>query len=402
MFNTVLIRYGELFLKRGNRRMFLDQLQTNLRQKIRGIPATSITELHGRFIAFLPDNMPDEQALAITRALASTFGVSSVSPALLCPPAKDVIMDNAVELCASWLERNPVKSFKVACARPYKRHPFDSMEVNRDLGERVMDRFGLQVRMSDPEMLLSIEVHREKAFIFFDTIPGPGGLPVGSSGKVLALMSGGIDSPVAAWMMAKRGCSLDAVYFHSFPYISEKSRGKVLDLAGRLTAWHGPMDVYTVPFTKIQEYLRDNVKPSMLVLAYRRSMVRISCALAARLGAGALVTGESLGQVASQTMENLTVIEDASKLPVFRPLLAFDKAETVLAAKRIGTFDTSILPFDDCCSLFAPEHPSTGSRVWILTALEGRLAELPALEGQALEQMEVVTVGGGYRILPGT
>jgi thiamine biosynthesis protein ThiI len=388
MFDAILIRYGELFLKKGNRNHFINRLRENLRQKALAFDGTRLTGVHGRFILESTLPMDEDRAATLSKAMASTFGLVSVSPAAVCQSSREVIEARALQLTESWLQRNHASTFKVACSRAFKALPFNSMDLNRSLGAAIAEKHGLAVRMKDPHLVVSIEVHREKSFIFLDNIPAPGGLPVGSSGRAMVLLSGGIDSPVAAWMMAKRGCALDAVYFHSYPYTSDAARDKVLALGRRVAYYHGPFTVHTVPFTPIQEYLRDRIPGEYLVLAYRRSMMRIATALAARRKAGALVTGEALGQVASQTMENLGAVEDAAGLPVLRPLVGFDKEETVIIARRIGTFELSIIPADDCCQLFAPAHPVTKSKAQTLRAIEEGLPELPGLENAALDALK--------------
>jgi thiamine biosynthesis protein ThiI len=392
MFDAILIRYGELFLKKGNRNLFINRLRENLRQKTLGLDHVNLTGVHGRFILESTIPMDEERAATLSKAMASTFGLVSVSPAAVCASEREVIEERAMQLAESWLARNHAATFKVACSRSYKALPFNSMELNRSLGAKVATRFNLAVKMTEPHLVISLEVHRDRTFIFLDTMAAPGGLPVGSSGRAIVLLSGGIDSPVAAYMMAKRGCALDALYFHSYPYTSDAARDKVLALARRVAYYHGPMTVHTAPFTPIQEYLRDMIPAEYLVLAYRRSMMRIATALAGRRKAGALVTGESLGQVASQTMENMGAVEEASGLPVLRPLVGFDKEETVIIARKIGTFELSILPADDCCQLFAPTHPATKSKAQILRQIEAHLPQLSSLENIALDNLVTETV----------
>jgi len=387
MIDAVLIRYGEVFLKKGNRRVFLGRLQGNLVKKMSTAgEAIEVGGPHGRFLLFRRDREPMDADLAsrVAAAAATTFGVTSVSPVVMSDPTLDAIIRAGRGLADAHLEEHPVERFRVTASRPWKRHPFGSMEVQRELGAAVVRDHGLKVDLGDPEMDLGVEAHQNKAWLYVDRILGPGGLPVGSSGTGVVLLSGGIDSPVAAWMVAKRGVRLEAVYFHSFPYTSEQARRKVEDLARLIARWHGPVNLRVVPFTAVQEYLRDQVPAALLVLLYRRAMIRIACRVAEEVKAGALVTGESLAQVASQTMANLAVIEDASRLPILRPLVGFDKQETMDKARELGTYDVSIRPHIDCCSLFAPAHPETRARVSRIREVEAPLVELDGLLEGAL------------------
>lgn len=396
MSDAILIRYGEVFLKKGNRRTFLGRLQGNLVKKVSGFDELEVGGPHGRFLVFRRDRRPMDADLSarVTAAVATTFGVTSVSPVVMCEPSMDAIIEAGRGVADAYLEEHPVERFRVTANRPWKRHPFGSMEVQKELGAAVVRDHGLKVDLGAPEMDLGVEVHQNKAWLYVDRIPGPGGLPVGSSGTGVLLLSGGIDSPVAAWMVAKRGVTLEAVYFHSFPYTSEQARRKVEDLARIVARWHGPMTLRVVPFTAVQEYLRDNTPPALLVLLYRRAMIRIACRMAGKLKAGALITGESLAQVASQTMQNLAVIEDASTLPILRPLVGFDKQETMDKARILGTYDVSIRPHIDCCSLFAPAHPETKGKVERLHEVEAPLEELDRLLDEAVANTEIVQISG--------
>ncbi len=250
--------------------------------------------------------------------------------------------------------------------------------------------------LHNPELNVGVEVGSTQSFVFIGSVKGAGGLPVGASGKVALLLSGGIDSPVAGHLMQKRGCQLDAVYFHSPPYTGERARDKVEQLAGKLAlAQGGSLPLHVVPFTAVQEAVRDGAPPDLAVVLYRRSMLRISQALAHERGCLALASGENLGQVASQTLANMACIEAVSELPLLRPLLTFDKAETIALARSLGTYDLSILPFDDCCSLFVPRHPATKAKAKTVEKFEGRL-ELGPIEEKAVEETELVEVEGAW------
>ena len=394
MIDAILIRYGEIFLKKGNRRVFLGRLHGNLVKKLADWEGYQVGGPHGRFLVFRRDReaMAPDTAARLTARLATTFGVTSVSSVVMSEPTMDSIIATGRALATAHLEEHPVARFRVTTNRPWKRHPFGSMDVSRLLGAAVVQDHGLKVDLTNPEMNLGVEVHQERAWLYVDRIPGPGGLPVGSSGTGVLLLSGGIDSPVAAWMVAKRGVRLEAVYFHSFPYTSDQARRKVEDLARVVARWHGPMRLRVVPFTAVQEYLRDNVPAALLVLLYRRAMLRIACRVAKAVKGGALITGESLAQVASQTMENLAVIEEASSLPVLRPLVGFDKQEIMDRAQSLGTYDISIRPHIDCCALFAPSHPETRGRIKQILEAEAPLDKLDALLEEAIDQTEIVEI----------
>jgi thiamine biosynthesis protein ThiI len=242
--------------------------------------------------------------------------------------------------------------------------------VSRQVGSAIVEATGLAVDVHEPKRVVRVEIGVERTFVYGEVIDGPGGLPVGVSGKVSVLLSGGIDSPVAGWSAMRRGCRMDAIYFHSFPYTGDKTKEKVLDIARILARWHGPLAVHIVHFTDVQKALREGGPAELAVLLYRRMMMRASSLIAEREGSTALVTGENLGQVASQTLQNLAVIEDAAALPVLRPLITFDKIEIIELARRIDTYETSILPYEDCCSLFVPKHPATRGRLANLVAAE--------------------------------
>jgi thiamine biosynthesis protein ThiI len=304
-------------------------------------------------------------------------------------PDLEAIAERALAAARAAREsRGRPPAFKIEARRSDKRFPLTSLELARVVGGRVHEGAGLPVDVHAPELVIGIELAAAHAFVFAETVAGPGGLPVGTAGRVAALVSGGIDSPVAAWLAAKRGCDVRGVYFHSFPYTGDRTREKVLAACRQVARWHGPLDLWVVPFTAVQKALRAAGPAELAVVLYRRSMMRIAGRIARREGAQALVTGENLGQVASQTLENLAVIEQAATLPVLRPLLTYDKLETVALAERIGSYAISIQPYEDCCSLFVPRHPATRARLGPVQAVEGALAELAVLEEVAAEQAE--------------
>ena len=371
MESVILCRYGELFLKAGNRRAFERILADNVRVAMADLPRARVETPHGRLLVHLPADDAEEAA----GRLARVFGLVSVSVARQVEAKEDLdaIGATAVEEARNALARDRPASFKIEARRADKRFGKSSLDIARVVGARVQAETGLAVDVHAPALRLGIEVGTDVAHVYATTRDAPGGLPVGASGRALLLLSGGIDSPVAGWLAAKRGLALDAVYFHSPPYIGEKSRDKVLALGKQLARWQALRSVTVVPFTDAQKRLRDEGPAELAVVLYRRMMMRVAERIAKKSGAKALATGEALAQVASQTLENLTVIGAAATLPVLRPCLGHDKLDTIALAQRIGTYETSILPFDDCCSLFVPEHPITKARLEDVLAAESKL-----------------------------
>src|SRR5262245_4356429 len=374
MESVVLCRFGELFLKAGNRKAFERVLADNVRAALADLPRARVEQAHGRLFVRLSSDAADEADEA-ARRLSRVFGLVSFSVArqVEAKPDLEAITAVAVEEARAAVARDRPASFKVEARRPDKRFPKSSLEIDRHVGAAVQAATGLAVDVHAPALRLGIEVGTDVAYVFAGKHDAPGGLPVGVSGRALLLLSGGIDSPVAGWLAAKRGLALDAIYFHSPPYIGEKSRDKVLALGKELARWQALRSVTVVPFTDAQKHLRDTGPAELAVVLYRRMMMRIADAIADKLEAGALVTGENLGQVASQTIENMTAIEAAARRVVLRPLLTYDKVETTALARRIGTYETSILPFEDCCSLFVPTHPATRARAQDAERVEEKL-----------------------------
>ncbi|MBI5479825.1 MAG: tRNA 4-thiouridine(8) synthase ThiI [Deltaproteobacteria bacterium] len=385
MSELCVVRYAEIFLKGQNRHFFEERLQRNLRAALRPLAGAHVRRLHGRMLV---DPGPAGVARAI-ELLARVFGVASLSPALVVPPDLEALGAAALELTRVEVARRAgaPPSFKVETRRSDKRFPLQSPQVSQEIGARIVAALALPVDVHDPDVLVTVEIGVERSFVFAATIPGPGGLPVGTAGRVTALVSGGIDSPVAAWLAMKRGCEVEAVYFHSFPYTGDRTKEKVRDLCRVISAWHGPMTLWVVHFTDVQKALRGAGPAELAVVLYRRMMLRIAAERARLSGSKALVTGESLGQVASQTLDNLAVIDDAAPMPVLRPLIASDKTEIIATARRIGTYDVSVQPYDDCCSLFTPKHPATKARLQHVEAAEARL-DLAALAAAAAAQAE--------------
>lgn len=383
----ILLRYGEIYLKGQNQRFFLDALVRNVRESIADLGHAQVRHAFGRILV---DSAAEEAAL-IDR-LRKIFGVVSLSPVQVIAPALPDIASAAVDMVAAALQAHPeLVTFKIDTRRADKRFPLTSMETSRDVGQVVRQRFPqLRARMDGPELLVTIDI-RDQAYLSSETIPGPGGLPSGTGGRALALISGGIDSPVASWLVARRGVTIVPVHFHSFPFTSERSKEKVLDLCRVLAGYAGPLGVWIVFFTDIQRAIQLAVPEGLRVLVMRRMMMRIAERLAARERATALITGENLGQVASQTIESIAAINAATQLPVLRPLIGADKTETVAQAEAIGTYEISIRPYEDCCSVFVPPHPRTQPELQEADEAERGLP-IPGLIDAALVRSDRLTI----------
>jgi len=386
MSRVILCRFGELFLKSGNRKRFEETLHRNMRAAIRDVPGARVDPVHGRVLVHVPDEQAAEDAAV---RLERVFGLVSISVATVVAPEMEAMSRAAIAVAAAARDTGGVKTFKIEGRRTDKQFPGTSLDLARDIGAKVIAATGLRVDVHTPQLAVGVEVAAGRAFVYGGERAAPGGLPVGVSGRALLLLSGGIDSPVAAWLSAKRGLALDAVYFHSPPYIGEKSRDKVMTLGKILHRWQALDSITVVPFTETQKRVRDAGPAELAVVLYRRMMMRIADVLADRMDADALVTGENLGQVASQTVQNLTAIQAAARHMILRPLVTYDKVDTIALARRIGTFETSILPFDDCCSLFLPRHPATAARTKDAEHAESTL-DLPAEVAAAVAGAEVV------------
>jgi len=382
-----LIRYGEIALKGANQRFFQEALIRNLRRSVEDLGSVEVRLSFGRIIV----DVNAEPADAADR-LRRVFGVVSMSPVRIVEPSLDAIIDAAVAMVQDTLVLRPnIQTFKVDTRRADKRFPTPSMAASSEIGAAIQQRFpDLRARMKDPDLLVEVEI-RDAAYLATETIPGPGGLPTGTGGTALALLSGGIDSPVAAWLVARRGMTIVPVYFHSFPFTSDRAKEKVIDLCRVLASYAGPLSAWVVFFTEIQRAIQLQVSEALRVLAMRRMMMRISDVLATRERAQALITGESVGQVASQTVESIAVINAATRLPILRPLIGSDKTEIVARAEAIGTYEISIRPFPDCCSLFVPAHPRTHPTVEELEAAESTF-DIGSLVHEAVERGERVTI----------
>ena len=380
-----LVHYHELGLKRGNRPLFLRHLGRNLRRATSDLGPLTLRQVSGRVLLDL-ENHPDPDA--VRDRVQRVFGVSSFAIAYRVASTVE-----AMKSIIAWLvEGQTFASFRITARRAFKTYPMTSVELNRELGAFVLERVASRVDLRHPELEIHVEVMPAETFVYVHPVPGPGGLPVGASGTVAALLSGGIDSPVAAWRMMKRGCRVLFVHFHSVPYLPPTSQAKARELVSILTRWQYDSTLILVPFAEIQREVVLTVPPPARVVVYRRLMVRIAEALARKHGAAALTTGESLGQVASQTLSNIARIDEAAGMPILRPLIGMDKLEITDQARRLGTFEISIEPDADCCTLFVPKHPATRMSEHEVSAVESRLdiARLVAsgCDGASVEAFE--------------
>ena len=382
MREILLVRYGEVFLKGQNRPFFLRKLVDQVKLAVRDVGGRVWLSDGRIYVSDFSDL--DECIRRVTRV----FGVHSVSPAVEMPK------DDFAAICAQAAKMmEPLSgTFKVLARRSDKRYPMDSPAIMREAGGYILEHvphLSVDVNHPDHEMMIEIRNH---AYLSVGKIPAVCGMPMGTNGKACLLLSGGIDSPVAGFMIAKRGVELCCVHYHSFPYTSERAREKVLELARLLSEYCGKIRVHVVPFTEIQLAIHEKCPENFTTLIMRRYMMRIAEILARKDGAQALITGESIGQVASQTMEALGCTDEVVKLPVFRPVIGMDKSEIIERAERIGTFETSSLPYEDCCTVFTPKHPATHPRKDIVRRAEEKL-DSEALIAAAVEGTEVIELG---------
>ena len=383
-----LLKMGEMVLKGLNRRTFEERLMGNARRRL---------QKYGKFRIYSRQSItyvePKEAGCDMDGAFATLsrlFGVVGLSRAKACEKTPEAILETAKTYLHDDLMA--ARTFKVESKRSDKTFPLTSIQLSQYVGGELNEAFPhIQADMHHPELTVHVEVRDFAAYVHGDPAPGAGGLPVGVGGKAVSLLSGGIDSPVASWMMAKRGVALEMVHFFSYPYTSPEAKDKVLTLAQLLTPWCGRLTVHVVPFTKIQEQLRLHCPEALFTLLMRRFMMRISERVAQRVGAHGLITGESLGQVASQTMEAMAVTGQVCSLPVFRPLVGMDKEEIIRVARKIGTFETSILPYEDCCTVFTPRHPKTHPKLEEILEAEAAL-DLEALVEEAVQGIERVVL----------
>ena len=378
-----LIKNGEIALKGNNRGRFEDVLMRNIRRRLRSLGEVKIRKSQSTIVVEPPEGMDMEDAADI---ISKIFGIAAYSRAAVVKKDFAEIAEVApVYLHDQLME---AKKFKVEARRSDKTFPMNSPQISCELGAVLLEKFPhLTVDVHNPDVTVTVEVRDYGAYIRGNQLPGAGGLPIGTSGRAMLLISGGIDSPVSGYMMAKRGISLNAIHFASPPYTSERARQKVLDLMSAMTPYCGAMGMYIAPFTEIQEMIRDHCPEDYFTLVMRRMMMRIAEKIALREECSALITGESVAQVASQTLQALASTEDVCTLPVLRPVIGMDKKEIIAIAERIGTFDISIEPFEDCCTVFTPKHPKTKPKLELVREVESVLP-VDELVDRCVEQTE--------------
>lgn len=389
-----IVRCGEVALKGMNKpyfeRMLLDRIK-KLLKKFDGVKAYR----HEGLIFVRADkelNPGTEGKQAILKEIGKVFGVASISPAMECESTMEDIGQTAVEYMMEAIEERGVKTFKVNAKRADKNFPVKSPDISRQIGAAVLKGCKvLKVDVHNPDVKLFVDVRHDKSYVYQDKIPGFGGLPLGTNGKGMSLLSGGIDSPVATWMMAKRGMMIEAVHFHSFPYTSQRAREKVEELAALVATYCGRFRMHIINLLPIQEQIVQNCPEEETTILVRRFMMRIAEELAAGNGCSMLITGENLGQVASQTAEALVVTDASVKMPVMRPLIGLDKTDIMDLAKEIGTYDKSIEPYEDCCTVFLPKHPATKPKLERILASESKL-DCEGLIREAIEKEEIVEI----------
>ena len=391
MFRAFLIKYAEIGVKGKNRYLFENALVQQIKYALKRCEGEfAVRKTDGRIYV---DAVSDFDYDETVQHLQKVFGISGICPMVY---VEDEGFEKLKGTVVDYMDRvYPVKdrSFKVAARRARKNYPLDSMEINMELGGTILDAFPeMRVDVHKPDILLHVEI-RDKVYIYSEIIPGPGGMPVGTGGKAMLLLSGGIDSPVAGWMIAKRGVKIDAVYFHAPPYTSERAKQKVVDLAAKVAAYTGPIYLHVINFTDIQLYIYDKCPHDELTIIMRRYMMRIAERIAQDTECLGLITGESIGQVASQTMHSLMATNEVCELPVYRPLIGFDKMEIVEISEKIDTYETSIQPFEDCCTIFVAKHPVTKPNLNIIRKHEHNLDEkIEGLVQTALDTEELIIV----------
>ena len=389
MQDIILLKLGEIVLKGLNKRYFEQKLISNVRRRLKGMGAFKIYCVQST--VYVEPQSEGIDMDAVVEAMQQVFGAVSVVRAAACEKDVAKIAEKAIEYMREAMLN--AKSFKVETRRADKSFPMSSIQISQYVGGELSEAYpDTAVDVHDPELVVQVEVRDFAAYVHSAALPGAGGMPVGSNGSAVTLLSGGIDSPVSTYMIAKRGVRMVPVHFFSFPYTSELAKQKVVDLADQLTKYCGRMTLQVVPFTHIQEEIRDKVPEEYFTLVMRRFMMRIAQRIAEDTGCKAIVTGENLGQVASQTMEAMNCTEAVCKSVVLRPLIGFDKEEIVRFARKIGTFATSTLPYEDCCTVFTPRHPRTRPTLEEVEAVEAAL-EVEALVDEALAGIEFIKLG---------
>lgn len=390
MENVVIIRYGEIMLKGLNKRFFEDKLVRHIRHSISDLGKIKVYKAHSRIYIEVGDHNVSD----ITDRVKKVFGIVSISVAKKFEVDMDKIKEVALNELKNRIADSNIKTFKVETKRADKKFPSTSLEISRDVGGHLFENIdNITVDVHNPDVYIYVEI-RDKAFVFSNKISGFGGLPLGTNGKALLLLSGGIDSPVAGWLVAKRGVDIEAIHFHSYPFTSDRAKEKVIDLAKILSNYCGKIKLYSINLLTIQKEINEKCPEAEMTILSRRFMMKIAERVGQDNNCDALVTGESIGQVASQTVKSLYVTNQSVEMPIFRPLIAMDKVDIVDLSKKIDTYETSILPFEDCCTVFLPKHPVTQPKLHKILKSEEKLNVEELIE-DAIDNMEVeiVTIG---------
>ena len=391
MFKAFLVKYAEIGIKGKNRYMFEDALIRQMEYVLKEVEGTfRVSKEQGRIYVQTEGDFDYDEAL---EALKRVFGIAFICPVVI---KEDQGFDKLAEDVLEYVDQvyaDKNKTFKVHVRRAKKAYPGTSMELNAKLGEKILEKYPqMHVDVHEPEILLTVEI-REKIYIYSESIPGPGGMPIGTNGKAMLLLSGGIDSPVAGYMIAKRGVKIDAVYFHAPPYTSERAKQKVVDLAKLVARYSGPINLHVVNFTDIQVYIYEKCPHEELTIIMRRYMMKIAEEIGKKTGCLGLITGESIGQVASQTVQSLAATNEVCTMPVFRPVIGFDKQEIVDISLKINTYETSIQPYEDCCTIFVAKHPVTKPNINAIKKSEQNLKErIDEMMETAINTAEVIHV----------
>lgn len=390
MFKAFLIKYAEIGIKGKNRYIFENALRDQIKFTLKNIGKFHVVKEQGRIFVECPDNYDYDETID---ALKRVFGIASICPVVQVDQYDWESLTKAVGDYVEQMYEDKNFTFKVEAKRADKNYPYTSPEICIEMGAYLLDRFSdLKVDVHNPDVRITVEI-RTKGYIYSLNIPGSGGMPVGTNGKAMLLLSGGIDSPVAGYMIAKRGVKLEATYFHAPPYTSERAKQKVVDLAKLVARYSGPIKLHVVNFTDIQLYIYEKCPHDELTIIMRRYMMKIAETIANESGALGLITGESIGQVASQTMQSLAATNEVCTMPVYRPLIGFDKQDIVDIAEKINTYETSILPYEDCCTIFVAKHPVTKPNIKVIKCSERNLEEkIDDLVKIALETKETINI----------
>lgn len=387
-YDKLLLRFGEFTLKGKNRNRFERSVLNHIRSVLKPFPGAKIVKEYGRLYVELNGESPE----ALIQVLKKVFGLVSISPVRVCPSELDRIIETAIDFVGQKELADP-STFKVNARRVWKQFSHSSQEMNHFVGSPLLRTYPqLKVKVKQPDMELRVEIRENETYLYYEVIPGAGGYPIGTNGKAMLLLSGGIDSPVAGWSAMRRGLEIECVHFYSFPYTSQLAKEKVMELTRLLSGFTGKIKLHLVPFTDVQTSFVGIGQDNLIITFMRRAMLRIASSLAEREGALAIVTGDSLGQVASQTLPSMNVIGRATELPLLRPLVMMDKNDIINIAMDIGTFETSILPYEDCCTLFVPKSPTTNPNLKIIEKVEASITELPARIEAAIEGTETVII----------